>query len=157
MSSRALGGAGWVAIAGLLLTGCASTGTSAEKAAKPIRMEIVDVLTRQAAAWNAGNVEAFMEPYWHSEQLSFCSGGKITRGYQGMLDRYRKNYPTRQAMGTLTFTGLEVRELTPRAALVLGRWEIKGSEPNGGRFTLVFEKRAEGWVIIHDHTSSDKE
>ena len=62
MSSRALGGAGWVAIAGLLLTGCASTGTSAEKAAKPIRMEIVDVLTRQAAAWNAGNVEAFMEP-----------------------------------------------------------------------------------------------
>ena len=71
--------------------------------------------------------------------IELCSGGKITRGYQGMLDRYRKNYPTRQAMGTLTFTGLEVRELTPRAALVLGRWEIKGSEPNGGRFTLVFE------------------
>jgi beta-aspartyl-peptidase (threonine type) len=77
------------------------------------------------------------------------------RGYGGLLERYKKSYPTKEAMGLLTFSGLEIRQLAPEAALVLGHWHLKRSSGDvGGVFSLVFERFPEGWRIIHDHTSA---
>ena len=113
-------------------------------------------LTAQATAWNEANIERFMEVYWKSEQLTFSSGGKVTRGWQATIDRYRNKYPTKKEMGELTFSDLEITMLGPEAALVLGVWHLK-REPTdaGGNFTLVFRKIDGDWLIIHDHTSSN--
>ena len=115
------------------------------------------VLTAQQAAWNRGDIPAFLEGYWNSPELTFAGSDGIARGYDGVLARYRKNYPDRKAMGELKFSGLEIRPLGPDAALVLGHWHLqRQSDELAGVFTLVFERFPIGWRIIHDHTSAQK-
>ncbi|MFH1108385.1 MAG: DUF4440 domain-containing protein [Planctomycetota bacterium] len=142
-------GASWMS-ALILGTGCALTGGK-----HMTREEIPRLLERQAQAWNGGDIDAFMVPYWHSPNLTFSSGGHVTRGWQATLERYRQRYLTREAMGCLTFNDLEVSEVGPGVALVLGRWRLERTEPIGGAFSLVLRKDAGKWVIVHDHTSVD--
>jgi len=119
-----------------------------------VRSAIEAVLHAQQEAWNGGNVPAFMDHYWKSEDLTFSSGGTTTRGWQATLDRYQERYPTREKMGRLALSGLEITPLGDAAAMVLGKWRLDGlSEPLGGNFTLVLRKIDGRWVIVHDHTS----
>lgn len=113
------------------------------------------VLDAQAAAWNRGDVEAYMDGYDRSPKTEFVGGDSITRGWQDVLDRYKQKYDTREKMGTLTFSDLEINMLSGDAALVLGRWRLKraNDEPHG-TFTLLFRKTKAGWRIVHDHSSS---
>lgn len=112
------------------------------------------VMDEQAAAWNKGDIDGYMKGYWVSEKLTFVSGDTVTRGWQATLDRYKKGYNTREKMGVLTFSDLEITVLSKDAAIVLGSWHLKRlkDEPHG-KFTLVFRKFKEGWRITLDHTS----
>jgi ketosteroid isomerase-like protein len=112
------------------------------------------ILTEQAAAWNRGDIDAFMEHYWKSDQLAFSSGGHTTRGWQMTKENYVRRYPTRDRMGQLTFDSLEVAPLGDAAALMLGRWHLdRNPAPVGGNFSLIFRRIDGRWVIVHDHTS----
>ena len=113
------------------------------------------VLDAQAGAWNRGDVEGYMEGYDRSPNTEFVGGDSITRGWQQVLERYKKNYDSREKMGALTFSDLEIQVLSQDAALVLGRWRLKraNDEPHG-TFTLLFRKTKAGWRIVHDHSSS---
>jgi len=113
------------------------------------------VLDAQAAAWNRGDIEAYMDGYDRSANTEFVTGDRINRGWQAVLDRYKKAYDTREKMGALTFSDLEINVLSKNAALVLGRWRLKraNDEPHG-TFTLLFRKTKAGWRIVHDHSSS---
>ena len=113
------------------------------------------VLDAQAAAWNRGDLEGYMDGYDRSSNTEFVGGDTITRGWQTVLDRYRRNYNSREKMGVLTFSELEINILSKDAALVLGRWHLKraNDEPHG-TFTLLFRKTKAGWRIVHDHSSS---
>jgi hypothetical protein len=119
------------------------------------RAAMEDVLTRQQAGWNRGDLDAFVEGYWHSSDLTFSGINGTVRGYDGVLDRYKKAYSDRDAMGQLQFSGLEFRFLGSDAALVLGHWHLTRTKGDiGGVFSLVFQRFPEGWRIIHDHTSA---
>ena len=138
-------------------SGCASAGERAAPAADP-GPAIRQVLDDQAAAWNRGDLEAFMDGYWRSEDLVFTSGGNVQRGWQTTLDRYRASYGTSpETMGRLTFSDLEIHPLGDGAAWALGRWALDdaGGEAMGGVFSLVFRRFDGRWLIVHDHTSSD--
>lgn len=113
------------------------------------------VLDEQVAAWNRGDLEAFMEGYWKSPELKFFSGTDATAGWQATLERYRKRYQSEgREMGTLTFEDVEVNPLAADGAWARGQWQIVTSkEKFGGVFTLIFKRLPEGWRIIHDHTS----
>ena len=113
------------------------------------------VLDAQVAAWNRGDVETYMDGYARSADTVFISGDRVTRGWQPVLERYKKAYDSREKMGVLTFSDVEVTILSKDAAIVLGRWHLQRSkdEPHG-RFTLLFRKTKAGWKIVHDHTSS---
>ncbi len=79
----------------------------------------------------------------------------MTRGWQETLDRYKQRYPDRAAMGSLTFSDLDITVVSADAAVVFGRWRLitaKG-EPNG-LFTLLFRRTDAGWRIVADHTSA---
>lgn len=124
-------------------------------AAPSAQAQIEAVLHAQQDAWNRGEVEAFLQGYWHSPELTFSGSGGTMRGWDGVLARYRKSYPDRASMGQLAFSGLEFRQLGPTAYLVLGSWHLtRASGDVGGVFTLIFERFPEGWRIIHDHTSA---
>jgi ketosteroid isomerase-like protein len=119
------------------------------------REAIGKVLSMQQVAWNRGDVDAFLVGYWRSPELTFSASNGVARGWDGVLARYKKNYPDRAAMGELDFSELEFRFLGPDAALVLGRWHLKRDRDDiGGVFTLVWERFPDGWKIIHDHTSA---
>lgn len=124
--------------------------------------EVRAVLDKQVAAWNQGNIELFMTTYLDAPSLTFSGRDGVTRGYRPVLERYRAKYSSRDAMGTLRFSEIEVRLLTDSAAivssaLVLGRFDLTRSPAGGGnasgRFTLVLQRTPQGWKIIHDHTS----
>jgi len=119
------------------------------------RAAINAVLKAQQAAWNRGDVDAFLVGYWQSPELTFSGSNGVSRGWDGVLARYKKNYPDRAAMGELNFSDLEFRFLGSDAALVLGKWHLKRETAGdiGGVFTLVWQKFPDGWKIIHDHTS----
>jgi uncharacterized protein (TIGR02246 family) len=119
------------------------------------REAITAVLAAQQSAWNRGDVDAFLTGYWRSPELTFSGSSGVARGWEGVLARYRKNYPDRAAMGRLDFSNLEFRFLGPDAALVLGHWHLKREKDDlGGVFTLVWQRFPDGWKIIHDHTSA---
>ena len=129
----------------------ASGQTKAAKDAKAIQA----VLDAQVAAWNRGDIEAFMDGYERSEKTVFVGGDNVTRGWQTVLDRYKRNYDTREKMGTLKFSDLEVVPLGNDSALVLMRWHLQRAkdEPHG-RSTLIMRRTKKGWKIIHDHSSA---
>jgi ketosteroid isomerase-like protein len=116
---------------------------------------ITDVLQAQAAAWNRGDIDAFMATYAKTDDLRFASGGKVTYGWQATRDGYKKRYPDKTAMGTLTFSDLVVTPLAADAAIVFGRWKLtREKDTPNGLFTLTLKKTSDGWKIIQDHTSS---
>ncbi|MDX6496952.1 MAG: hypothetical protein QOG23_212 [Blastocatellia bacterium] len=113
------------------------------------------VINAQAAAWNRGDLEGYMDGYDRSLNTEFVGGDTITRGWQTVLDRYRKNYSSREKMGALTFSDLRITILSKDAALVLGRWHLKrANDDPHGTFSLLFRKTKAGWRIVHDHSSS---
>ena len=120
------------------------------------RTAVVAVLDDQKAAWNRGDVTAFMNGYWRSPGVTFAGKAGFTRGWDTVLARYQHNYPDQASMGHLEFSELEVRPLGPEAALILGKWHINRPAGDvGGIFTLVLQKFPEGWRITHDHTTSN--
>ncbi len=137
-------------VAAILLAALTGCDGHAEHAA------LRSVLDIQAAAWNRGDVDAFMNHYVKSDELTFSSGGSTTRGWEATRGRYRRRYPDRDAMGYLEFSGLESTLLAPDAALVLGRWKLTRENGDlGGNFSLVFQKVRNRWIIRHDHTSTE--
>jgi ketosteroid isomerase-like protein len=154
MKPRALRALALLSAVLVLLPGWLHSGAAAQQDSS--RVATTAVLTEQQDAWNRGDVAAFMEGYWHSPDLTFAGASGITRGWQPVMDRYRKDYPDQKAMGHLDFSDLDVYPLGKDAALVLGRWHLKrDSGELGGIFTLVFQQFPAGWRIIHDHTSLD--
>ena len=139
----------------LLAAACVSTPDSAkdnEQATADVRA----VLEAQAAAWNRGDVEGYMDGYERAETTTLISGDTITRGWQTVHDRYKARYDTRAKMGTLAFTELELKPLSEFYFMATGRWQLTlsdGGTPHG-RFTLILRRTNAGWRIVHDPTSS---
>ena len=118
---------------------------------------IRQVMAAQQAAWNKGDLTAFMAGYWRSDKLRFASGNSYRHGWQATLDNYVKGYPDKAAMGKLKFDIIEIEELSSDAALVFGHWHLtREKDTPQGLFSLVFRKFGQQWLITRDHTSSEK-
>lgn len=129
------------------------TGITAQTDKRAIAIR--KIMDDQAAAWNRGDLDAFMSiGYWRSDKLKFVSGDRITYGWQQTLDNYKKTYATKELMGTLTFSELEVEIISKDAAFVTGSWHLKREKDDPkGKFTLLFRKFKQGWRIVADHSS----
>ena len=113
------------------------------------------VMEAQVAAWNRHDLEGFMAGYWKSPDLTFFSGTTETQGWEPTLERYRRTYQAEgHAMGTLSFSDLQIQALAPDAAFVRGKFQLlmPDGKQSHGVFTLIFRKFPDGWRIIHDHT-----
>lgn len=136
-----------------------ATPAFAQAAAKPAETEaILAMLNKQADDWNRGDLDTFATGYKNSPDILFM-GRTIRRGYDQMLAGYRKSFPTREAMGTLTFSNLEVQPLDEHFATVTGRFHLERTPAGGGNasgyYLLVVEKTPSGWKIVRDDTTND--
>lgn len=113
------------------------------------------VLAGQAAAWNQGDIPGFMGGYWRSKYTEFENDSGIFQGWDDVLKRYENAYPTRAAMGQLTFSGLEIHILCRNSAYVIGKYRLDREKDHPeGVFTLIFRKFDDGWKIVNDHTTA---
>lgn len=113
------------------------------------------VLAKQAVDWNSGDLDAFATGYKNSPDILFI-GSKISRGYSQMLERYRTFYSTREKMGTLTYSDIEIQPLDEHFATATGMFHLERTAAGGGdasgTYLLVFEKTPQGWKIVRDVT-----
>lgn len=115
---------------------------------------IRQVLAQQAAAWNKGSIEAYMQGYWNNDSLLFVGKSGPTYGYKATLVRYQKSYSDTAKMGKLHFDILQIRRLNKEYYFVLGKWYLKRSMGDlNGSFTLLFRRIKGHWVIVVDHSS----
>jgi ketosteroid isomerase-like protein len=116
--------------------------------------QIRRLLAQQTNAWNKGDLEAFMIPYWHSDSLLFIGKSGVKYGWAVTLANYKKGYPDTAAMGKLHFDILEMRQLSDKNYFVVGKWHLQRSIGDvGGHFTLLWRKIKGQWVIVADHSS----
>lgn len=128
---------------------------------------IKQVMDAQEKAWNNGDLEGFMQGYWKSEKLRFISKNGVTYGWQNTFNNYKKAYPDKETMGTLTFEIISIESLGGKnfhavgknpmkddPYMVVGKWQTSGTiKAAQGHFTLIFKKIDGRWVIVSDHTS----
>jgi ketosteroid isomerase-like protein len=135
---------------------CAARQPPPHRFAAADRDAVSGVLQRQADAWNRGDLATYMDAYARTDALVFTSGSNIRRGWQAAFDHYQARYGrSPSTMGQLAFTILQIDPVGADGAVVLGQWAVTGTDVAGdGVFSVVLERRPEGWRIIHDHTSS---
>src|SRR5262245_20094800 len=107
------------------------------------------VLDAQIAAWNRGDLEGFCALY--SEDAVFASTTGLHRGRAEVLERYRKRYPSRAAMGTLAFDKEDV-QASADAVSIVARWRLAfPDKPEASGLTLVVLRRTpDGWRLVQD-------
>jgi len=132
-------------------------GLSAQTEASALEQELSSIMNEQANSWNSGDIEAFMQAYWQSDSLLFIGGSGPQYGWQNTLERYLTAYPSREAMGELSFETFNIELLSDSAAMLSGRWTLVREQGDlGGYYSLLWKKIAGEWIIVYDHTSSVK-
>lgn len=141
-------------LATFALFACVSSSEPA-KNDDQIAVSVRAVLEAQQAAWNRGDIDNFMDGYDRAETTTFVSGDELFQGWQKVLERYKQRYKSREEMGTLTFSDLSVKPISPDYALADGRWQLtRANDKPSGRFTLLFQRIKGNWRITHDTTTS---
>ncbi|HET6552038.1 MAG TPA: DUF4440 domain-containing protein [Dyella sp.] len=142
-----------VMLAGVAPLACAATDDAAA---------IRQVMADQQDAWNRGDIDSFMQPYKDAPDTTFI-GSKIRKGYRPILENYKKNYASKEQMGTLSYSDIDVR-LLPCAdgratyAMVTGRFHLDrtvhgSAAKDDGVYSLLWERTPGGWKIVLDHSS----
>jgi len=111
------------------------------------------VLDQQVNAWNEANIDEFMKGYWKSDSILFI-GSAITSGWTNTLERYKKSYPDKAAMGQLRFEIVRLDFISSDSCLITGKYFLtREKDSPSGIFTLLFKRKKGNWVIVYDHTS----
>ena len=117
---------------------------------QPIRQ----LLAEQTKAWNRGDLEAFMQPYWKNDSLMFVGKSGVVWGWQQTLDNYKRGYPSREAMGQLSFDIIAVKKLSADYYHVAGKWMLQRTIGDvSGHYTLLLRRINGAWKIVADHSS----
>ena len=138
--------------AGFLLAALFTSFAAAAQTPADLRKLLDD----QTAAWNRGDLESFMQGYWHSPDVTFFSGDTIVKGWDQTLQRYRDRYQNGdKQMGKLSFTEESIEMLGSNAAVVTARWHLEMTDGKKveGLTTILCKRMKEGWRIVHDHSS----
>ncbi len=118
------------------------------------KKEITTMMLQQARDWSKGDIDAFMEGYIKSDRLKFIGSRGITYGWQQTLENYKKNYPTTEHTGTLTFNLLDFDQLAEDVFVVIGEFHLKRTVGDAdGIFSIILKRINGEWKIIADHTS----
>lgn len=118
--------------------------------------KIKQLMTTQSEYWNRGDIDGFMQTYWKSDKLQFIGSKGPTYGWQNTLNNYKKSYPSKEAMGFLTFDIINLDKRSRKVISVVGKWHLKRGADLGdleGHFLLILKKIKGEWLIVADHSS----
>ena len=113
-------------------------------------------MEQSAAAWNRGDLDAFLAVYKDEAATAFMAP-QITYGLADIKARYARTYfKDGKPKGRLTYDDLKLRPLGEDHVLMTGRWHLveqDSGKKSDGYYTLIWEHTSAGWKIIHDHSS----
>ncbi len=155
-----------LALAAVVAAGLASDGCRLERldgnggsvANEPdFATQVASMLDRQAAAWNAGDLERFMTAYHRSPESTYIGSSGLIEGYEGIRARYAPDFAAGAARDSLRFEALRVREVDTRVGVATARYvlEREGTVTSTGPFTLVLLNVEGAWLIVHDQSAAD--
>ena len=111
------------------------------------------VLKAQEQAWSNNDLDGFMQGYFQSDSIPYFGSGGVTYGWQNMLDRYKKGYPTTAETGTLKFTIANISKISEEAYWVMGEYHLTREVGiANGTFMIVFKRINGEWKIVGDHS-----
>jgi ketosteroid isomerase-like protein len=144
-------------IASVLVTAACQDKPSSPPAREELTAAMVAQFNRAAADWNRGDLDGFMSDYARDSLTGFVSNGRVERGFGWIRDHYTPSFRPGVARDSLRFESVEASLLGVDYALVTARYVLHkgGAITSSGPFTLVMQRQADGWKILHDHTSSD--
>lgn len=115
------------------------------------KAEILKVLLSQQKAWNAYDLEGFMQPYLKSENLTFYGSSGVVKGWKNTLEGYRKSYPTKEHFGQLELRVEDLSKIQRGVYTVMGEFHLARTLGNSqGIFMLVVKKINGKWTIMAD-------
>jgi beta-aspartyl-peptidase (threonine type) len=146
-----------IALAGCRGSARPTTAASPSSDSAALTRLIAAQLDRSAQDWNRGDLDGFLSDYAPESTTTFIDGRRARAGMGFIRENYAPRFAPGARRDSLHFEELKVRGLSPTLALVTARFILqRGSEVTAsGPFTLVMERRPEGWKILHDHSSSD--
>lgn len=138
---------------------------SAETTETRVRAEIMPLFTAMQAAANIHDAEAHLAPFARGSEVTFVVNGQIIRGWDKLLaqqrawwpggriplaDEARQPYPIVEAP--------EFQLLGPRHAMLTFVIDARRVHPDRVMrrplaVSQLWERRSEGWKIIHVHES----
>ncbi|WP_428968230.1 YybH family protein [Sphingomonas sp. Xoc002] len=118
----------------------------------PAEAAMRSVMLESAQGWNGGDLDRFMAIY--APDAVFVGSKGLIRGKPAIADSYRKSFAGgANNRGQLRFDFLHLKRIGDRRILI-ARWNLSGgAKAESGMTSLVFERRADGWKIISDHSS----
>ena len=120
------------------------------------QLDATKVVLAQESAWNKGDLDNYLSQYKDAPDTEAILNGPV-RGFAAIRNAYHTSFPNRDTMGTLEQSSVEVRELGPDHALVLGHYKLSRSRKNGGdaegSFTDILQKTDTGWKLIFSETN----
>jgi uncharacterized protein (TIGR02246 family) len=117
--------------------------------------ELERLMLQSARAWNAGDLDGFLITYARDSATTFVTSRGPIYGFEKIRDRYAARFAPGAERDSLTFADFTVRMLGPDYVLSTARYLLtRGDSVTAtGPFTVIWERRPEGWRMIHDHTS----
>lgn len=120
------------------------------------QLDVTKALLAQQAAWNQGNMDAYLAFYKEAADTVAVLASPV-RGTQSIHNAYYINFPHPENMGSLDESEVDVKALGDHFALAMGHYHLTRSKKGGGdadgSFTDVFEKTPAGWKIIFSETT----
>jgi len=146
---------------GLSLNGCwvgETTDVRGETDEGPaLEEQILELLTGQADAWNAGDLDGFMVDYERTPTTSYIGSSGLITGFDAIRERYAPLFQPGAQRDSLRFVDLHARQLDQRFGLATARYVLHraGQITSTGPFTLVLVNVEGSWKITHDQSASD--
>ncbi len=114
------------------------------------------VMAANAAAWNEGNLAAFLGGYDESGDVRLLVDGAVASGIGGVRAHYETILAGAAAMGRLGFSDLEVTMTSAEVATVVGRYAYEsGLHKSAGAMTVVLKQIDGRWRIVQDSRVRD--
>ncbi len=117
--------------------------------------EVKQALDGQVDAWNKQELEKAMSYYWNSTEMLWISKAGIMKGYQPVLEEFKKDFADKSKMGVYSYDSLHIEKISGNSVYFVIRWKIvlDGQRKMGGISSQVWKKIDSTWVIAAEHAS----
>jgi uncharacterized protein (TIGR02246 family) len=118
--------------------------------------EMREMMAKSAAAWNRGDLDGFISDYYPDTSTTYIGRRGIIRGPDSIKAQYATRYfAPGQVRDSLSFENIEVDVLGPDVINTIAWYVLARGDSivARGPTSLVMRKTANGWKIVHDHSS----